>query len=272
MVSAHRLLQLLQRAGQSLQATDPAVRACGLWSVALVGSLSRGDFRPGGSDVDLLVVHQCGDLPPAEVGRHPDVRVVVRHFGEPVVEACGGSGDHRPVVVDCHFVDLGVLRDQPRWAAPRQFLSVHTRHDRFLWIYGFDFVQHALVLWGESPTALVQAHDPLPYIPVAARDLSRRIADLSSATQEGGPLLELVDRWKAAAGELMTLLALAHGCRSLRKQDLHRAFNTQVPYFPGKDFAASLWAEYLYGTVFQERQEWIARCARFCDSGLTLLT
>lgn len=236
-----------------------------------MGSLARGDFRPGGSDVDLLVVHQCGDLPCDDVGQRSDVRVVVRHFGEPLLQVAGGSGEQKPFMVDCHFVDLRVLRDQPRWADPRGFLSVDTRHDRFLWIYGFDFVQHACVLWGESPTALVQAYDPLLYVPVAARDLARRVAELSSAPPSSDALSERVDRWKSVAGELMTLLALAHGCRSLRKQDLHRVFNTRVPYFPGKDFAASLWAEYLYGTVFQERQEWVARCARFCASGLTLL-
>lgn len=271
MVSPHRLGQLLERAGESLPAADPAVRACGLWSVTLVGSLARDDFRPGGSDVDLLVVHQCGDLLSDEVGKRTDVRAVVRHFGEPLLQLTGGSGVQGAFVVDCHFVDLEVLRGQPHWAAPDRFLPTRTRHDRFLWIYCFDLVAHSRLLWGENPTALVHPHDPLPYIPTAARELARRVAELSAGTGESHALADLVDRWKAAAGELMALLALAHDCRSLRKQDLHRTFNTRVPYFPGKDFAASLWAECLYGTVFQERDEWVARCARFCESGLTLL-
>jgi predicted nucleotidyltransferase len=266
-----RLLSLLHQAGQDLEAEGAAVASARLSSVVLVGSLARGDFRVGGSDVDLMLVHQLGELPAAEVGRRADVRAIVRHFGGPLLRVAGGTGVQKPFVMDCHFVDLEVLRSQPQWASREHFAPAHAHRDRFLWIYAFDFVAHARLLWGDNPAPAVQAYDPLPYLPHAAAALRAEVAALSALEPGSSPEPEPVSRWKRAAGELMTLLALSHGCRSLGKRDLHRSFNADVPYFQGKDFAASLWAEFLYGSVFQDRAEWVGRCRRFCQGGLQRL-
>jgi hypothetical protein len=271
MALPERLVQLLHQAGADLAPDDVRVQATSLASITLVGSLSRDDFRVGGSDVDLLVVHGLGELPSAELGRRPELRGLVRHFGEPLMRAAGHSGLQKPFMIDCHFVDREVLAAQPQWATPETFTADLVTRDRFLWVYAFDLVAHGRVLWGESPVPLVQPREPEAYLALAAADWVRRLAEIARRPVPQPPSEELVNGWKAIAGEMMTLLALRHGCHSLRKQDVHRVFNTGVPYFPGKDFAASLWAEYLYGTVFQDRQEWVARCHRFCHNAAELL-
>lgn len=272
MALARRLLDLLRQAGLALATEEHARRHCQLAAVALVGSLARDDFRPGGSDVDLMFVHGLGEGPSSDLGARPEMRTLARHFGEPLLRVAGLSGQQKPFMVDCHFVDREVLRTQPVWAAPASFTPALLPRDRFLWLYAFDFLAHATPLWGADPREFVQAFDPAEYLPVAAPDLRWRVAAATADPERTAPSTALVSRWKSLTGELMTLLAIRHGCRSLCKADVHRVFNTGVPYFPGKDFAASLWAECLYGTVFQERADWVARCERFCHNGLAALT
>jgi hypothetical protein len=196
---------------------------------------------------------------------------VVRHFGEPLLSLGAGTGRQKPFLVDCHFVDAEMLAQQPQWADPATFAPEHTSRDYYLWLYAFDLAANGARLWGENPAERVRVYSPADYVPQAAADLRRRLAALKSVDAGPDPTAEVTDRWKLVAGETLRLLALAHGCRSLRKQEVYRDFHALVPYFQGKDFSASLWAEYLYGSVFQDREDWLARCDRFCTKGLALL-
>lgn len=263
-----RLLTALEQAGRQVD-TVPELVSAGAVSVTLAGSLARGDFRLGGSDVDLLVVHDRPELPPAEAIRDAALRRLVRHFSEPLQRLAATTQPGLTLVIDCHIVSAGAVADQPRWADPATALPDLAGHDRLLWLYAFDLQAHHRTLWGPDPTIGLRIVTPQAYLPVAVAEARRRLAELGNLPTDQPE--EQVPHWKALAGEIMALLALQAGCGSLRKRDLHRYFNAGAPYFKGKDFAASLWAEYLYGTVFQARADWLARCRQFCTSALTVL-
>lgn len=263
-----RLLAALEQAARQVDAV-PELISAGAVSVTLAGSLARGDFRLGGSDVDLLVVHDRPELTPAEAVRDAALRRLVRHFSEPLQRLTTTTQPGLTLVIDTHLITAGAVADQPRWADPDAAPPDLAGHDRLLWLYAFDLQAHHRTLWGPDPTVGLRIGTPQAYLPAAVAEARRRLEELSSLP--AGRLEEMVPPWKALAGEIMTLLALQAGCGSLRKRDLHRYFNACAPYFKGKDFAASLWAEYLYGTVFQAREDWLARCRQFCTNALAML-
>lgn len=262
---ATRLIESLHAGAASLDAS--LAGRVGLRSIALVGSLSRDDFNLGGSDVDLLFVHALGEQG-SEVACDPSLRAIIQHFGEPLLRLGRGTGLQKPFLVDSHFADTQTVCRQPHWADPAGFLREYLCRDRFLWIYAFDFVEYSLPLWGEDLRPCLHVYDPRDYLSLLERPLRQELVRLQSPQPVADPPAQLINDWKHLSGQLMTLLALKHGPADLRKQALHRSFNLRVPYFDGKDFVASLWAEYLYGSVFQDRADWQRRCSRFCTGAL----
>lgn len=300
MALADRLLEALTNSARKLAEQPQLVAQADLCSVTLIGSLSRGDFIEAGSDVDLLLVQRRDSEEATECGRHPPLREVVQLFGEPILRLARTTGRQKPLVLDCHFVNTETARTQPQWADPTCFSAAELGRDPYLWLYAFDLRAHAQTLWGEAPTPNIVAYDPRAYLPVFARQLQEQFERLSACAAQavvqrqlctftGGVLLDglgmprvgssgvrvpdsVIADWKRLTGQLLTTLALQYGPPSLLKRDVFRHFNLRVPYFPGKDFAGHLWSEYLYGIVYDERDEWVRRCARLCENGLKLLT
>jgi hypothetical protein len=271
MALTDRLLISLNQSAAALCEQTQLVEAAGLRSVTLIGSLSRADFIEGGSDVDLLFVHSLGEQPAAELCAHPTLRAVVHHLGAPLLAIGRNTGRQKPFLIDCHFADVRTVADQPRWADPSGFLREYQRRERYLWIYAFDLLEHGWTLWGEPPAAAVTPYDPAAYVPLLVPCLREELARLQSFRVGAAVSPALISDWKRLVGQVLTLLALQYGSRSLRKQDTFRFFNLRVPYFPGKDFAGHIWSEYLYGIVYDERDEWVRRCSRLCENGLKVL-
>lgn len=304
MALSDRLLLSLTESACALDEQPGVAAAARVRSVVLVGSLSRDDFVEGGSDVDLLLIHEHGELPSRELAAHPALGEIVRLFAEPLLAIGRHTGRQPPLLVDCHFVDAHTVETQPRWADPACFCREHLSHDRNLWLYAFDFAEHARTLWGDSPVPLLRVYEPAAYLPLLAQELRDELARLQAYSPRpgrsraesqvcaftGGLQLDgvgmlrvgargggadlpeaIINDWKRLTGRLLTALALQHGSPSLRKRDIFRHFNLRVPYFPGKDFAGHLWSEYLYGIVYDERDEWVRRCARLCENGLKVL-
>lgn len=304
MALSDRLLTSLTDSARVLGERPELAAAAQVRSVVLVGSLSRDDFIEGGSDVDLLIIHEQGDRPSEELGRHPGLREIVRLFGEPLLAMGRNSGRQRPFMVDCHFADAHTVATQPQWADPAGFLREHMSHDRNLWLYAFDLLENGKGLWGEALVPTLRVFEFAGYLPLLARELREELVRLQSyspqkprsqAAQQvcaftGGLQLDgvgmlrvgalqggadipdaIITDWKRLTGQVLTALALQHGSPSLLKRDTFRYFNLRVPYFPGKDFAGHIWSEYLYGIVYDERDEWVRRCARLCENGLKVL-
>lgn len=265
---ATRLIALLDEQSVSLKEHPGLAEQARVTAIALMGSLARDDFRTGGSDVDLMVVHAQGEKPAAELGRMPAMRKLIGLFGEPLLRIGRGCAGHRPLVVDCHFVDSLLLATQPRWAEPSRLTAAQADREPYLWVYAFDLTQHARPLYGPHPAAGLQCHEPAAYLPVIRQWLQER---LRQWPESDSPTDAMVEYARAMAWALLTALALGHGGRSMVKHELYRDFNLLAPSFAGKAFAASLWAEYLYGSVFQDRADWLQRCRRFCESGLEVL-
>lgn len=300
-----RLLEALSGSALALSEQPQLAAEAGLRSVTLVGSLSRNDFIEGGSDVDLLFVHDLGEQPSGELCKHPRLREVVQLFGEPLLRIGRNTGRQKPFLVDCHFADARVVDTQPCWADPAGFVHESMAHERTLWLYAFDLVENGQTLWGRPLASEVRVYEPQCYMPLLAQELREELVRLQSyqpapsmkapgqpkiCAITGGLQLDglgmprighsaagaaipeaHISDWKRLTGQVLTALALQHGSPSLRKRDTFRYFNLRVPYFPGKDFAGHIWSEYLYGIVYDERDEWVRRCDRLCENGLKVL-
>jgi predicted nucleotidyltransferase len=269
---ADRIIEVLRAAAGELAADPAPATEAGVVSVAVIGSVARGDFVEGGSDLDLLMVHTHGERPAREIAAIPALRRVLRRFGGPVLDRYGGTGSQKPFMVDLGFVDYEVLRQQPDWADPTRFREEHTERNTYLWLYAFDLAAHRIRLFGEDPMHHVVAYPPSSYAPW---ELARCRAGLDRARRQMGErdglADEAVSEWKKLAGAVLRLAALTHGGRSLRKAEVYRDFQQAVPLFEGKGFAEVLWVEYLRGDPPEDRSQWLAQCDRFCAGALDVI-
>ncbi|WP_456366599.1 nucleotidyltransferase domain-containing protein [Thermococcus sp.] len=159
-----------------------------LYSLILYGSLVRGDFVPGTSDVDFFIVLEDGAEP-------EEVLSKVR----PPLEEC--SKDLEPAEVDIAWEWLSNLRDPLNLGYPYKFLT----------IYQADFRENHVVVTGEEVVELLPEYRIEGVLPkrleVILGNLER---DLSSGNLK---MLHIL------AGETARLMAFLHGS-SLRKEDV----------------------------------------------------
>lgn len=265
-----QLTEALQAAACGLNERPDLTCETGVVSVVVVGSLARKDFVEGGSDLDLMFVHTLGDKPNEEIASNAGLQNLIHYFGDPVFDICACTGRQKPFMIDCHFVDYGLLSEQHHWANPANFLQEYTKRDTYLWLYAFDFVQNRICLWGEDPTSLIKVYSPDVYITWAAEDKRIKLSAIKNdSALEQAAEEPLLGRWKLLAGETLRLLAIRYGSRSLRKAEVYADFQELAPYFKGKEFAEELWAEYLYGKSCEDRKEWLVRCDEFCQAALS---
>jgi predicted nucleotidyltransferase len=272
---APKLIEALRAEASALAMAPEAGAEAGMAGVVVVGSLARGDLVEGGSDVDLMFIHRHGELSASEVAARPHVREMVKRFGDPVLSLCKDTGRQKPFMVDLHFVDREVLRQQPDWAHPGRFRLPYTARNAYLWLYAFDLAAHRICLWGEDPLDHVEAHPPRAYAAWAAVESQTKLAEVRQHTRLAPEVTEdLVGRWKVLAGGVLRLAALTWGGRSLRKAEVLDDFRRLTPPFADKGFANVLWEEYLFGRrdLGEDRRVWLARCEAFCSTVLELVT
>ncbi|WP_457751553.1 nucleotidyltransferase domain-containing protein [Thermococcus sp.] len=177
---AERLLECLRR---------KLCRVPGLHSLLLYGSLVRGDFIPGTSDVDFFVV--------LEDGANPEE--VLKEL-TPVLEEC--SAFLNPVEVDVAWEWFSNLRDPLGKGYPYKFLTIYLR----------DFRENHLVVLGED---ILQWVSEYPFEEL----LSERLAVIMKNINRFSGNRKMLH---ILAGETVRLMAFLSGS-SLRKDDVLRA-------------------------------------------------
>jgi predicted nucleotidyltransferase len=161
-------------------------RVPGLHSLILYGSLVRGDFVPGTSDVDFFAVLEDGTDP------EPVLRGI-----EPVLEEC--SSFLSPVEVDVAWEWLSNLSDPLNLGYPYKFLTIYQR----------DFRGNHAVVIGEDVVDIIPTYSMEELLPARLEGILRNLERFS----ENRKMLHIL------AGETARLLAFLNGS-SLGKGDV----------------------------------------------------
>jgi len=190
-------------------------RVSGLRSLILYGSLVRGDFVPGTSDVDLFAVLEDGTDPES----------VLREI-KPVLEEC--SAFLNPVEVDVAWEWFSNLRDPLNLGYPYKFLT----------IYQPDFVGNHLVILGEDVVDIIPRYSVDDILPERLEGILRNLERFKG----NGKMLHIL------AGETARLIAFINGS-GLDKWDVLRTLEDL-----GEGSALEVYRAYISGrkTPFDE--------------------
>ena len=194
-------------------------RVSGLYSLILYGSLIRGDYLPGTSDVDFFAVLEDGIEPEEVLSR-------IR----PVLEECTRS--IQPIEVDIAWEWFSNLRDPLNLGYPYKFLT----------IYQADFRENHEVVLGEDVVELLPEYRVEEILPQRLEGILRNLERFSGNTK----MLHIL------AGETARLVAFLHGS-SLRKGDVLRKLEEL-----GDEDAMKIYRSYLYGRKTGFGEEFLA--------------
>ena len=195
-------------------------RVPGLYSLILYGSLARGDYLPGTSDVDFFAVLEDGVEPEKALSR-------IR----PVLEECTRS--IQPVEVDIAWEWFSNLRDPLNLGYPYKFLTV----------YQADFRENHLVVLGEDVVRLLPKYRVEDILPGRLEGILKNLERFS-----GNPkMLHIL------AGETARLMAFLNGS-SLGKGDVIRKLEEL-----GDEDAVKIYRAYLDGRRMEFSEEFLER-------------
>ncbi|WP_297462684.1 nucleotidyltransferase domain-containing protein [Thermococcus sp.] len=194
-------------------------RVPGLYSLILYGSLVRGDYIPGTSDVDFFAVLEDGIEPEEVLSKL-----------QPVLEECTRS--IQSVEVDMAWEWLSNLRDPLNLGYPYKFLTV----------YQADFRENHFVVLGEDVVRLLPQYRVEEILPRRLDDILKNLERFS----ENPKMLHIL------AGETARLMAFLHGS-SLRKWDVLRKLEEL-----GDGEAVEIYRSYLDGRKTELDKEFLA--------------
>ncbi len=179
-----------------------------LYSLILYGSLARGDFLPGTSDVDFFIVLEDGTEPEEVLS---EIRPVLKECSEPL----------NPFEVDVAWEWLSNLRDPLNFGYPYKFLTV----------YQADFRENHIVIIGEEIVGLLPEYEIGEILPRRLEGILRNLEHFSGNRK----MLHIL------AGETARLMAFLNGS-SLKKEDVLRKLEEL-----GDEEAWKIYRSYLAG-------------------------
>jgi len=194
-------------------------RVPGLYSLILYGSLARGDYLPGTSDVDFFAVLEDGAEPEETLSK-------IR----PVLEEC--TEHLKPVEVDIAWEWLSNLRDPLNLGYPYKFLTV----------YQTDFRENHVVVTGEEIVELLPEYRVEEILPKRLEGILKNLERFSGNTK----MLHIL------AGETARLMAFLHGS-SLKKRDVLRKLEEL-----GDEEAVKIYRSYLAGRRMEFSGEFLS--------------
>ncbi len=208
-------------------------RVSGLHSLILYGSLARGDYLPGTSDVDFFAVLEDGVEPEETLSR-------IR----PVLEEC--TERLEPVEVDIAWEWFSNLRDPLNLGYPYKFLTV----------YQADFRENHVVIIGEEIVGLLPEYEIEEILPKRLEGILRNLERFSGNTK----MLHIL------AGETSRLMAFLHGSdlgkgevlRKLEEIGDDEAVRIYRAYIDGRKigFDKEFLEEFVLSRVEKLREEW----------------
>jgi predicted nucleotidyltransferase len=206
--------RLVEAVREAIEGDGPLREA--LFSLVLFGSLVRGDYVPGLSDVDFLAVLRR----PAEEQMKKLMAILL--------EATRGMC---PKLVDLPWALVDDLRDPLHRGHPFKFLTFYQR----------DFLEHHVVVYGEEVAPLMPRLDH--------RGLAGWRAEAMLANLErfrGDP-----EMMRLQAGEAARFLAVMGGARDISKAEILRALGEL-----GDAEALAIYGDYVSGVEEARPEEY----------------
>ena len=215
-----------------------------IFSLTLSGSLVRGDFRAGSSDIDIHLVLR-GTIPdPQASDDFCQVRDVIRRRVEAIEHANGLR-----TIVDLVCMCLARL--------PGLGDGTVNPAIKMLSFYRFDLQAHHEVLWGE---------DFASKLPPGPAPRSMVVDRLASSLRRAEQIVhDSAQRFRAgmlAVEAVKAIQLLFADPPSIHKADVSRVYRDVVPDFPGKADGWRVWNEYLAGKPIPQD---LATCARLIE-------
>jgi len=190
-----------------------------IFSAVVYGSLLRGDFIPGISDIDLLIVFK----------READIEYINRL--QEAIWKCSENyrGEaHFEKIVDILWIYKdGLPLKNTDVVSPFKCLS----------IYAFDFVKYSKVLFGVDFRKDLKVPDPKKMVKTRAK---RLLELLEKFTRE-----KKYNMVEILAGEAIRLAQICYGEATIDKRLVFRNFMKYVPDYSYKRLAEKIWSRYL---------------------------
>lgn len=213
-------------------------------SAIVFGSLARGDFISGISDIDLLVVFK-NETP---IGKINEILSGIYK----IAEKWKGLSKYEKVI------DIPWLfeKDLPMKGSEKKSPF------KFLGIYAFDFVRHYRVIFGKDIAKNLRVPNPKELI----KERANRI-------------LKLLEKWskeknhymiKILAGEAIRLAQIAFGEVTIDKRKVFKNFIKYVPEYSMKHFVHEIWKEYLSPEIRTD-PEYIENCKKFVKATINMI-
>lgn len=188
-------------------------------SAVVFGSLVRGDFIPGISDIDIFVVFENNTD-----GKTID-RILEHLYA--VSKPYWGCSNYEKIL-DIPWEFEKNLPIKGRKIKP---------FFKFLGIYAFDFMKHSKVIYGENFVNMLYVPNPKTLIMERTKDILKKLEKYRE--EKKTYLIRIL------AGETIRLSQLKFGETTIDKRKVIDNFEKFVPNYPMKNFAREIWREYL---------------------------
>lgn len=199
----------------------------GIWSVFLCGSYVRGDFIPGNSDLDFVVVflpgRGYGEFPRYEGGC--DEGLVAVHSILRVLLNGREFHGHHPNDFDV----TPILCEWIPTTSEAVFLPDGTANFRYLNLFLFDLREHLRVLWGTDPRTILPSTYPFHTL---VRKWFQQSQTVYKAFLANGDAARCAFR----AFISLQIAQIVFGERTVDKRNLLELYTRNIPDWSMKDF------------------------------------
>ena len=222
-----------------------------LSAVYLVGSLTRGDFFPLKSEVDLLFVltEKASRLSDDEIAQALQFVKSIDARWRPLIGRTFPCVDIGPWI---HYSEIP-FRSKADFNAVRHLAELPGR--QYISTYAFDFVENGKILYGTDIRSELAVFDPAMLAPVRVNHLTGSLLSYMGSVDREWARREAKQgfRVKLGAMSIARNLFLCYGPATLLKQPVFEGFETVVPPIAGKEFFSSwLVPEYLAPDFFED--------------------
>ena len=237
-----RLLEKIATiARKTLEKVFQEIDSSKIAAVYLAGSVVRGDFILGVSDIDFFIIYHAKAN--EAVWEEESFQKIKQALDAELIQL---SENKLYREIDICTLTTGEITHAA--INPENFSFVGPR--KYLGIYSFDFVLNTKLLMGEDILQKMVIHKPQQFV-------SARFASLRSSIESvlGDSLQTKKERdyrLLLLLGELVRLLCITAGVKSLHKEQILNCFREQVFDFPQKAKIIMILESYSQGIPYQE--------------------
>ncbi len=184
-----------------------------IMSVMIDGSIARGDFINGSSDIDITITTVNKEInneiqnKVLETIEDCQKRLPIREYPQ------------KPLMYDIHWQDINTViecgkRDISEWNAnniPEGYPKI--------WLYAFDTINNHFVIYGEDVTSFYTKINPMEFTSIRMKGLEKSVMSLGNQVSKydfnNGTITQIKSAW-----ETIKCVCIEKGLLSVRKTDV----------------------------------------------------